>query len=60
MSKYTTLQIKKEIRDDLQKYCKQHGYKMSSLIEILIRERIQPFKYNRDNKIDPDKILIVK
>ena len=57
MSRYTTLQIKKETRDELQEYCKRHGYKMSSLIEILINERIHPFTYNRDTKVDPDKVL---
>ena len=59
MSRYTTIQIKKETRDDLQKYCKQHGYKMSSLIEVLINERIKPFTLNRQIKIDPDKVLKV-
>jgi hypothetical protein len=44
MSRYTTIQIKKETRDELQEYCKKHGYKMSSLIEILIHERIKPIK----------------
>ena len=42
MNKYTTIQIKKDTRDELQEYCKAHGYKMSTLIEILIKNRIKP------------------
>ena len=49
MSKYTTIQIKKETRDELQEYCKKHGYSMSRLIDILIRERIHPFRYDRNS-----------
>jgi hypothetical protein len=37
--KYTTIQIKKETHDLLQKYCKEHGYKLSGLIESMILQR---------------------
>jgi len=38
--KYTTIQITKETRDLLQEYCKEYGYKMSPLIDKMIREKI--------------------
>jgi len=37
--KYTTIQIKKETHNLLQKYCKEHGYKLSGLIESMILQR---------------------
>ena len=38
--KYTTIQIKKETHELLQEYCKEHGYKLSGLIETLIKQKI--------------------
>jgi len=37
--KYTTIQIKKETHILLQSYCKEHGYKLSGLVETLIKQR---------------------
>ena len=45
--KYTTIQIKKETHELLQEYCKEHGFKLSGLIESLIKQRItQPKPQN--------------
>lgn len=42
MSKYTTIQLKKETHAILQQYCKEHGYKISGLIENMIKQRCTP------------------
>ena len=41
MNKYTTIQIKKETHELLQSYCKEHGYKISGLVESMIKQRCQ-------------------
>jgi len=41
MRKYTTIQVKKELYEELCEYCSEHGYKKSGLIETLIKERIR-------------------
>ena len=33
--KYTTIQIKKETHELLQSYCKEHGYKISGLVDTI-------------------------
>ena len=38
--KYTTIQIKKETHELLKKYCEEHGFKMGSLVENLIKKHI--------------------
>ena len=35
-----TIQISKEVRDDLHEFCKLHGYKLSGFTEIAIRYAI--------------------
>ena len=40
MRKYTTIQIKKETHVLLQEYCKEHGYKLSGLVESLIKQKV--------------------
>ena len=40
MKKYTTLQIKKDTHELLQEYCKKHGYKLSGLVESLIKQKV--------------------
>jgi hypothetical protein len=40
MTKYTTIQIKKETHILLQEYCKEHGYKLSGLVETLIKQKV--------------------
>ena len=37
---HSMLQIKKEIHILLKTYCDEHGFKMGSLVEILIKERL--------------------
>jgi predicted DNA-binding protein len=40
MGKYTTIQIKKELYEELHHYCAEHGYTKSGLIESMIKQRI--------------------
>jgi len=45
--KYAMLQIKKETHELLQDYCKEHGFKLSGLVESLIKQRVlQPKPQN--------------
>jgi hypothetical protein len=37
---YAMLQIKKETHEILKKYCEEHGFKMGSLVENLIRKHV--------------------
>lgn len=41
MGKYTTIQIKKELYEELCNYCSERGYTKSGLIESLIKERLR-------------------
>lgn len=52
MNKYTAIQIKKDTHALLQEYCREHGYKLSGLVDSLIKQRI--------NKPKPTNILAVK
>jgi len=45
------LQIKKETHELLKKYCEEHGFKMGSLVENLIKKHIGPTK--QLNKVLP-------
>lgn len=38
--KYSMLQIKKEIHELLKTYCEEHGFKMGSLVENLIKKQV--------------------
>jgi hypothetical protein len=38
--KYAMLQIKKETHELLKGYCEEHGFKMGSLVENLIKKHI--------------------
>lgn len=38
--KYSMLQIKKETHELLKQYCEEHGFKMGSLVENLIKKHI--------------------
>jgi hypothetical protein len=38
--KYAMLQIKKETHELLKDYCEEHGFKMASLVENLIKKHI--------------------
>ena len=52
MNKYTTIQIKKETHAILQDYCNEHGYKLSGLVETLIKQRVSTPK--------PENVLRVR
>jgi hypothetical protein len=38
--KYAMLQIRKETHELLKKYCEEHGFKMGSLVENLIKKHV--------------------
>jgi hypothetical protein len=38
--KYSMLQIKKETHELLKQYCEEHGFKMGSLVENLIKKHV--------------------
>ena len=40
MKKYSMIQINSEVHLELKKFCKEKGYKISGLVESLIKERI--------------------
>ena len=42
--KYSMLQIKKETHELLKKYCEEHGFKMGSLVENLIKKHVGVIK----------------
>jgi hypothetical protein len=48
---YAMLQIKKETHELLKKYCEEHGFKMGSLVENLIKKHIGTTKPT--NKVLP-------
>ena len=52
MGKYTTIQIKRDLYEELHYYCAERGYTKSGLIESLIKERI--------NQPKPQNVLRVK
>ena len=39
MEEFVTIKIRKEYRDMLKNYSKNHGYKMYSLLEKIIKEK---------------------
>ena len=39
MEEFVTIKIRKEYRDMLKNYSKNHGYKMYSLLEQIIKEK---------------------
>lgn len=51
---YAMLQIKKETHTLLKKYCEEHGFKMGSLVENLIKKHVNTTKPNTNKvtKID--------
>jgi hypothetical protein len=53
--KYAMLQIKKETHELLKSYCEEHGFKMGSLVENLIKKHINPPK-PVGNVLKADKI----
>jgi len=51
--RYTTLQINKELHRELKEYCKKRGFKISGLVETIIKNKITPSRSN-------EKVLKVK
>ena len=54
MGQYTTIQIKRDLNEELHHYCAERGYTKSGLIESLIKERI-----NQSTKPKPLNVLRV-
>jgi len=53
--KYSMLQIKKETHELLKNYCEEHGFKMGSLVENLIKKHVGVIK-NQAVVLKADKI----
>lgn len=55
--KYAMLQIKKETHELLKSYCEEHGFKMGSLVENLIKKHIGVSK-PQSGVLKADKVAI--
>lgn len=44
MKKYSMIQINADVHSELKEFCKKKGYKISGLVESLIKERIEGSK----------------
>jgi hypothetical protein len=53
--KYAMLQIKKETHELLKGYCEEHGFKMGSLVENLIKKHVGVPK-PQSNVLKVDKV----
>lgn len=53
---YMMLQLKKETHTLLKNYCEEHGFKMGSLVENLIKKHIGVTK-PQSNVLKADKIV---
>ncbi len=51
--KYAMLQIKKETHELLKQYCEEHGHSITRLIEVMIKQRINP------TTSKPQNVLVV-
>lgn len=54
--KYAMLQIKKQTHELLKEYCEEHGFKMGSLVENLIKKHIGVTKPKSD-VLKADKVI---
>ena len=54
--KYTTIQIKKETHELLKQYCEEHGHSITRLIEVMIKQRINPTTSKPQNVLVVSKI----
>jgi hypothetical protein len=54
MKKYAMIQIDAEVHQTLKEFCKERGYKISGLIETLIKEKVESLK-----KTPPKNVLPV-
>ena len=55
--KYAMLQIKKETHELLKEYCEEHGFKMGSLVENLIKKHVG-FTKPQSGVLKADKVTI--
>jgi hypothetical protein len=55
--KYAMLQIKKETHELLKSYCEEHGFKMGSLVENLIKKHVGVVKH-QSGVLKADKVSI--
>jgi hypothetical protein len=55
--KYAMLQIKKDTHELLKDYCEEHGFKMGSLVENLIKKHIGVPK-TQSNVLKADKVVV--
>jgi hypothetical protein len=54
--KYAMLQIKKETHELLKEYCEEHGFKMGSLVENLIKKHVGVTKQHTKNALPSIKV----
>jgi hypothetical protein len=54
MKKYAMIQIDADVHQLLKEFCKERGYKISGLIETLIKEKVESSK-----KTPPKNVLPV-
>jgi hypothetical protein len=54
MKKYAMIQINADVHQTLKEFCKEKGYKISGLIETLIKEKVESSK-----KTPPKNVLPV-
>ena len=54
MKKYAMIQIDADVHHTLKEFCKEKGYKISGLIETLVKEKVESSK-----KTPPKNILPV-
>ena len=45
-----TLHIKDEVHEELKRFCKDHGYQVNKLSEIIINDFLKKNKKENDNK----------
>lgn len=55
--KYAMLQIKKDTHELLKEYCYEHGFKMGSLVENLIKKHVGVPK-SQTGTLKSDKVLL--
>jgi len=56
MKKYSMIQIDAELHSSLKEFCNQRGYKISGLVESLIKDKIEISKNSLPKKILSAKI----
>jgi len=56
MKKYSMIQIDAELHSSLKEFCNQRGYKISGLVESLIKDKIETSKNPLPKKTLPAKI----